>query len=70
MEEEKKEAKKGQRNWIKIYPIYLDKNFKYSEGRKTGLLLSIDSPTLDEIFKVCSVNLKLSTKVEFVKFSL
>jgi len=55
---------KIQKNWIKIYPIYLDKNFKYSEGRKTSVLSSVDNPTIEEIFKICSVNFKLNCKAE------
>jgi signal recognition particle subunit SEC65 len=57
---------KIQKNWVKIYPLYLDKGFKYSEGRKTSLTNSLENPTIEEIYKVCSTNLKLKSQAEIV----
>ena len=57
---------KGIKNWVKVYPIYIDKNFKLSEGRKTGLLSSVENPSIEDIYRICSSILKLNTKVENV----
>ena len=48
---------------IKIYPNYLDKGLKYSEGRKVAVSLSSTNPLIEEIGNIVS-SLKLDYKVE------
>ena len=35
----------GEKKWIKIYPIYIDKAVKVSEGRKVSLANAAENPT-------------------------
>lgn len=52
-------ADKLVKTWIKIYPIYIDKGVKRSEGRKLADKYSVDSPTIKEIYAIVkSVNLE------------
>ena len=43
-----------EKKWIKIYPIYIDKALKYSEGRKVSLAHAAENPTAKDIYTVCS----------------
>jgi signal recognition particle subunit SEC65 len=55
-----------QKKWIKIYPSYLDKDLKCSEGRKISSNIAVSNPNTKEIFVVCSELLKLGCKEEKV----
>lgn len=47
------------KSWIKIYPIYIDKGIKRSEGRKIADQFSVENPTIKEIFAIVkSINLE------------
>ena len=56
-----------QKRWIKVYPIYIDKDFKHSEGRKVSSVYAVEKPTAHEIYQICNGLLKLQCKVENVK---
>lgn len=51
---------------IKIYPIYIDKNCKVSEGRRINLDMAIENVTSEEIYNVLTNILKFSCKPEYV----
>lgn len=55
-----------EKKWIKIYPIYIDKALKYSEGRKVSLAHAAENPTAKDIYTVCSQFLGLNCKLENV----
>ena len=40
------------KDWTKIYPIYLDKAMKKSEGRKMSVNLCVENPTIKELYLV------------------
>ena len=61
---EKTEDKK--KKWIKIYPSYIDKALKHSEGRKVAINYAVENPNIREIFGVCSTILSLECKEEIV----
>lgn len=42
------------KDWVRIYPCYLDKNLKTSEGRRINLELAIPNISIHEIAKVTS----------------
>jgi signal recognition particle subunit SEC65 len=65
MESEDKISK----TWIKVYPSYLDKELKHSDGRKVALPYAVEKPIAQEIFLVCTNILKLNCKVEYVNIS-
>jgi signal recognition particle subunit SEC65 len=54
------------KRWVKIYPSYIDKEMKHSEGRKVSNAYAVDKPNSGEIYQICSGLLKLSCKVEYV----
>lgn len=60
MEQEEKLMKK----WVKVYPIYIDKAIKLSEGRKVSQALGIENPTVNDINAVCTQFLNLKSKIE------
>jgi hypothetical protein len=62
MESEDKTVK----TWLKIYPSYIDKEIKHSEGRKVSLPYAVDKPSAQEIFLICQNLLKLPCKLEYV----
>ena len=59
-----------QKNWVKIYPSYLDKNIKHSEGRKVPNDVAVENPTSREIFFDCGEILRLNAKEEKVKLEI
>ena len=63
-QEEKVGTPEEEKKWIKIYPIYMDKKVKYSEGRRINLDLCPENPSADDIYKVCLDDLKLICKLE------
>lgn len=40
--------------WVAVYPQYIDKSLKHSEGRKIGADDAIENPTAGEIAYACS----------------
>lgn len=54
------------KHWVKIYPTYLDKTLKVSEGRKVANTLAVETPTLQEIAEICVNLLKLPIKPQAV----
>ena len=54
------------KKYIKIYPTYIDKKLKHSEGRKIPLGVAIETPLSVEIFAVCSKVLNLDSQIENV----
>lgn len=38
--------------WIKIYPIYLDKAMKKTEGRKLGKEFCVENPNIKELYVI------------------
>lgn len=63
------------KKWIKVYPNYIDKAIKHSEGRKVSNAFAVESPSAKEIFGVCAEILNLNSKLENVmmtniKFSI
>ena len=63
MEEETKLTEE-EKKYVKVYPIYMDKGVKYSEGRKINIDLCVENPKAKEIFRVCSEILGLKCKLE------
>ena len=66
-EEEPKETKltEEEKKYVKVYPIYIDKEVKYSEGRKINTELCIEKPDCMLIQRVCTELLGLKCKFEF-----
>ena len=64
--EEEKETKltEEEKKYVKLYPIYMDKTVKYSEGRKININLCVENPKAKEIFRVCNEILGLKCKLE------
>ncbi len=47
------------KTWVKIYPIYIDKGVKRSEGRKVANEFAVENPSIKEIFAIIgSINLE------------
>ena len=65
-EEEPKETKltEEEKKYVKVYPIYIDKEVKYSEGRKINAELCIEKPNCMLIQRVCTELLGLKCKFE------
>lgn len=49
--------------WTVVYPAYINKKLKESEGRKIGLNDAVENPTVQEIADICSY-LKLPHVIE------
>ena len=47
------EDKLNNDEFIKIYPNYIDKDMKISEGRKINSEISVSNPHIKEIYYVC-----------------
>jgi len=43
---------KLKKTYTKIYPIYIDKRLKRSEGRKVADEYSVENPTIKEIYQI------------------
>ena len=63
MEEETKLTEE-EKKYVKVYPIYMDKNTKYSEGRKINKEICVENPKANDIFRVCNEILGLKCKQE------
>ncbi len=55
------------KKYIKIYPTYIDKQLKHSEGRKVPLSVAVENPQSQEINAVCAKILSLDSALENVK---
>ena len=53
-----------EKKYVKVYPIYIDKALKYSEGRKINKELCVENPRAKDISKVCEEILGLKCKLE------
>ena len=53
-----------QQNWIKIYPSYIDKELKHSEGRKVSEVYAVEKPNVPEIYLVCKEIFGLDCAIE------
>ena len=61
----------NEKNWIRIYPIYIDKDVKLSEGRKVSINYSCEQPSSSDIYQALTKILNLPCKLEEeVKFIL
>ena len=54
------------KQWVKVYPTYIDKALKHSEGRKIACDIAVENPTTKEIFAICAEELRLDCKQEIV----
>lgn len=59
-----------QKQWVKIYPSYIDKALKHSEGRKISATLAVENPSIKEIFAICAEHLRLDSRTENVRDNL
>ena len=57
-----------EKKWVKVYPIYIDKEVKISEGRKVNLNNSTEEPTAKAIYQVVTEFLGLKGKIEEVYY--
>jgi len=57
-----------EKKWIKVYPIYIDKGVKLSEGRKVNLENSTEEPTARAIYQVATEFFGLKAKIEEVNY--
>ena len=57
-----------EKKWVKVYPIYIDKEVKISEGRKVNLKDSTEQPTVKAIYQVVTEFLGLKGKIEEVYY--
>ena len=60
----------NEKNWIRIYPIYIDKDVKLSEGRKVSINNSCEQPSSSDIYqaltKILNLPCKLEEEVKFI----
>ena len=54
----------NEKNWIRIYPIYIDKDVKLSEGRKVSINNSCEQPSSSDIYQALTKTLNLPCKLE------
>ena len=54
-----------EKKYVKVYPIYIDKKVKYSEGRKINAELCVENPNSLVIQRVCTELLGLKCKFEY-----
>jgi len=54
------------KTWIKIYPIYIDKSLKRSEGRKVADEFAVENPNIKELYTIIK-SLSLECLAENVK---
>ena len=66
-EKEKEQENKlteEEKKYVKVYPIYIDKDLKYSGGRKINLELCVEKPSPMQIQRVCEELLGLKSKFQ------
>ena len=64
---EKEKVKKlteEEKKYVKVYPIYINKNVKYSKGRQINLELCVEKPDSMQIMKVCKELLGLTCRLQ------
>ena len=54
----------NEKNWIRIYPIYIDKDVKLSEGRKVSINNSCEQPSSSDIYQAITKISNLPCKLE------
>jgi signal recognition particle subunit SEC65 len=54
------------KSWVKVYPSYIDRTLKCSEGRKLASSLAVENPNIAEIFIVCAEFLKLDSAQDVI----
>ena len=64
MENEPEKLTEEEKKYVKIYPIYIDKTMKYSEGRKIKIESCVENPRARDIYRVCEEILGLKCKLE------
>ena len=64
MEDEPEKLTEEEKKYVKIYPIYMDKTIKYSEGRKINIELCVENPRAKDIYRICEEILGLKCKLE------
>ena len=62
--EEEGKLTEEEKKSVKVYPIYIDKNSKYSNGRRIKKEFCVENPTIMLIERVCKEILGLKCKVE------
>ncbi len=60
------QAETIQKQWVKIYPSYIDKALKHNEGRKISASLAVENPSIKEILAICKQELGLNSAPEDV----
>jgi signal recognition particle subunit SEC65 len=58
------------KKFVKIYPSYIDKELKHSEGRRIPMSIAVENPRSIEIYAVCSKILGLDAREENVKINI
>ena len=53
-----------EKKYVKIYPVYIDKTLKLSEGRKIKQDICTENPKAKDIYRVCNEILGLKCKLE------
>ena len=53
-----------EKTWVKVYPSYIDKELKHSEGRKVSAVYAVDKPTVQEIYIICKQLFGLDCSIE------
>ena len=53
-----------EKKYVKIYPVYIDKTLKLSEGRKIKSDICTENPRAKDIYRVCNEILGLKCKLE------
>ena len=54
----------AEKKYVKVYPVYIDKTLKYSEGRKINKEICTENPRAKDIYRVCNEILGLKCKLE------
>ena len=62
--EQESKLTEEEKKYVKVYPIYIDKTIKYSEGRKINKELCVENPKAKDIYRVCNELLGLKCKLE------
>lgn len=53
-----------EKTWVKVYPSYIDKGLKHSEGRRVSAVYAVDKPTVHEIYIICKQLFGLDCSIE------
>ena len=63
--EEQPKLTEEEKKYVKVYPIYIDKEMKYTEGRKINKEFCVEKPDSLSIHRVCTELLGLKCKFEY-----